>query len=423
MIRSIFVLFLIAAVPSVTRVDAADELIQVKGKYLDLTTDLQSDAEIKLIVSTFDQAVLQWVSFWGDTTVDLRTFRVRACVMRDEAIFRNQGLIPPEVPDFDFGYAMNQSIWVKAQPSEYYTRHLVLHEGVHALMFAAFDGAGTTWFQEGTAELLALHEGVGDSTRVNQIPRSREQVPFWGRFKRMDQLRAISEIPTIETIMGYQPNLIGDVGTYGWSWALVELFQGYPEYRKNLKTLARLGSNQGPEFNQELMRAFQDQWPIVTARWKLLSHDMDYGFDWDRELVDLSMDDPAWQGNPVETLVAANRGWQSVGVRVPGGIKIRLQPSGRITLAETTRPWISEPAGITFEYHRGRPLGQLLVCVLPNAISQSEQYLNPLEIHAVDQAKEFEIQQYSWLLFRVNESGGSLGDNVGEYTVTLSQGS
>ena len=64
--------------------------------------------------------------------------------MRNEATFRSHGLIPIQVPDFNFGYALNQQIWIKAQPSEYYTRHLVLHEGVHAYMFDAFGGAEST---------------------------------------------------------------------------------------------------------------------------------------------------------------------------------------------------------------------------------------------------------------------------------------
>ena len=423
MIRSILFLLMMILAIFVQSAKAADGLIQREGKYLSLITDLESADEIDNIVSTFDHAVTQWVDFFGEPFFNPAEFRVQACVMRDEAKFRREDLIPSAVPSFQFGYALNQKIWVKAQDSEYYTRHLVLHEGVHSFMFTAFDGAGPTWFQEGTAELLSLHEDVGLLTKVNRIPKSREQVPYWGRFKRMDQLRELSEVPTIEAVMRYQPNLIGDVGAYSWSWALVELFQGYPEYATNLKESARSGSTRGPRFNREFTRILQDQWPIISARWRLMCHDLDYGFDWNRERVDLSIEDTAWRGNPVEYKVAANRGWQSIGVRVPGGIKVRLQPEGSITLAETTRPWISEPAGITLEYHDERPLGQLLVCILPNAFSASDSYLEPLEIHAVDQVTDLQIDQYSWLLFRVNDDVGSLSDNQGEYKVTVSVGS
>ena len=414
----------IGLVSVVTSVFGADDaLTRREGKYLDLITDLESTDEVNAIVATFDQAVEQWIAFWGDDSFDRSNFRVQACVMRNVSLFRQQELIPTEVPDFPFGYALNRRIWVKAQPSEYYTRHLVLHEGVHAYMYTAFDGAGPTWFQEGTADLLALHQGVGSSVKTNKIPLNREQVPYWGRFKRMGQLKRAAEVPTLETVMGYQPDLIGDVGTYGWSWAFVELLQGYPDYRPLLLSLSGKASMTGPEFNREVQRSYSDQWPILSARWSLLCHDLDYGFDWSRETVELSMSDPLWDGRPVQTSVGADQGWQSVGVRVPGGIKIRLRPEGRVTLAETTRPWISEPAGVTLQYHRDRPLGQLLVCVLPNAMQDSGEYLQPLKIHALDQEKEFKIDQYSWLLFRVNDAVGSLSDNVGDYSVSLKVGS
>ena len=86
-------------------------------------------------------------------------------------------------------YAQGQQIWVRAQPSEYYTRHLMLHEGVHCLAFAAFGGAGPTWYQEGTAELLATHGGVGTELTVNRIPANRDQV----RGRRAGKARASAE--------------------------------------------------------------------------------------------------------------------------------------------------------------------------------------------------------------------------------------
>ena len=49
--------------------------------------------------------------------------------------------------------------------------------------------------------------------------------------------------------------------------------------------------------------------------------------------------------------------------------------------------------------------------------------LEPLEIHAIDEEKLLEIDQYSWLLFRVNDSVGSLSDNQGDFRVNLTVGS
>ena len=259
--------------------------------------------------------------------------------MRDKGRFAREGLIPPHVPDFPYGYAMGSQIWIMAQQSEYYTRHLVLHEGVHSLAFSEFGGAGPTWFQEGTAELLATHQGAGVNVRVNELPKTREDVPYWGRFKRMGQLRDAGKVPSLRTVMRYRPDLQGDVGTYGWSWAATMLLQAYPEYRESFQAAARYGRVVGPGFNRALRQGLRDQWPVMLARWRIMTDDIDYGYDWSREQVDLSVKDPVWDGKTFEVSVHANQGWQSAGIRVPRGAKVRVTPRGEVTLAETTRPW------------------------------------------------------------------------------------
>jgi hypothetical protein len=235
----------------------------------------------------------------------------------------------------------------------------------------------------------------------------------------MGQLRREGEIPSLQTVMQYQPDLSGDVGTYSWSWAAVMILQAYPEYQQALLAAARGGATVGPGFNRQLQLGLQDQWPILAARWRLMTHDLDYGFDWSRERVNLSIRDPLWNGTPQRLAVAADRGWQSVGFRIPRAAAIRLRVGGEVTLANTTRPWTSEPPGITYQYHRGRPLGQLLVCVLPNALRLDQEFLDPLPIQPITKETVIEVPDYSWLLFRVNDAVDQLGDNEGAYEVSL----
>ena len=417
--QSRLIFFCVGWVVIASTASAADSLLRRDGRFLRLTTDLASADEAERLVESFDTALPQWIRFWNLDEQALTGFRVDAYVMRDPETFDQAGLIPREVPDFNFGYALGNRIWVKAQQSEYYTRHLVLHEGVHSLMFAAYGGAGPTWFQEGTAELLALHRGVAAALQINQIPIDREEVPYWGRFKLMGQLRGEGKIPSLQTVMRYQPNLSGDVGAYSWSWAAVMILQAYPEYRSTLLAAAQNGSTVGPGFNRQLLIDLEEQLPILAARWRLMCHDLDYGFDWSRERVELSIRDPLWSGNPMRVSVAADRGWQSVGFRIPRGVSIRLRPSGEVTLATTSRAWTSQPQGITLQYHRGRPLGQLLVCVLPNAMQADADYLAPLPVQSVTEETVIEVPDYSWLLFRVNDAVDQLGDNQGEYEVSL----
>lgn len=399
---------------------AADPLVRRDGQFLNLTTDLESEDEIRQLIQSFDAAVPQWFRFWNLEQSDFSDFQVEACVMRDRSRFQSEGLIPASVPRFPYGYALGKRVWVNAQPSEYYTRHLLLHEGVHSFAFAVFGGAGPTWFQEGIAELLATHAGSGETLQVNRIPRGREEVPYWGRFKRMDQLRTDGQVPTLPSVMRYQPDLQGDVGKYAWSWAASMILQAYPEYRDTLQTAARNGRRSGPGFNRPLRLALDEQWPILTARWRIMCNDLDYGFDWSRERVQLSTKDPSWDGRPFRFTVAANQGWQSCGLRIPRGVRVHLQPGGQVILANTTRPWLSEPSGITFQYQRGRPVGQLLLCVLPNAIDQQQSTVAPLPIQAITAPSVIEVSEYSWLLFRVNDGLDQLEDNQGQFEVLIS---
>jgi hypothetical protein len=400
----------------------AAELLQREGRFIRLTTDLESAEEADTLVTSFDAAAGQWNQFWNLPDDALATWKVDAYVIRDKAEFKRQGLIPPRVPDFPFGYALGNKIWVLAQQSEYYTRHLLLHEGVHCLAFYAFGGAGPTWYREGTAELLSTHRGKGAGLKINQIPATRDEVPYWGRFKRLTQLREQSAVPTLATVMRYKPDLRGDVGVYGWSWAAAMMLHAYPESRDAFVDAAGIGRDDGGGFNRRLQQGLSKQWPALAARWRLHCHDLDYGFDWSRERVALAANDPVWDGRTIRTEVAAGQGWQSIGVRVPRGQRIQLTASGQITLAPTPKPWISEPAGITFQYHRGRPLGQLLVCVLPNAIDPHWRVLPPLDVRPLEQPTTLEIPQYSWLLMRVNDGVSELSDNTGHYDVTITRG-
>ena len=149
-----------------------------------------------------------------------------------------------------------------------------------------------------------------------------------------------------------------------------------------------------------------------------MCQDLDYGFDWSRERIEISEKDPLWDDQPIKLQVRADRGWQSTGVRFAPHTRLKLQPSGSITLAPQPKPWLSEPAGVTIEYHRGRPLGQLLACVLPNATPAGEK-LVPLQIIPIDKETAITIDKHSWLLLRVNDAVGQLADNTGAYKLVI----
>ncbi|MFK8113713.1 MAG: hypothetical protein AB8B91_16035 [Rubripirellula sp.] len=417
--RNVFLLSYVVwlvAIPTALTTGAA-ELLQSTGQYIRLTSDLPAD-ETDTLVASFDAAVPQWIEFWNLPADSLANWKVDACVMRDKNAFEREGWIPKNVPDFPYGYALGSRIWVLAQDSEYYTRHLLLHEGVHSLAFEQFGGAGPTWFMEGSAELLATHRGQGADIQVNWVPSDRDSVPYWGRFKLMSQLRQQGKLPQIDQVMRYQPSLQGNVEVYGWSWAASMLLHSYPEYRDAFQKAARNGRDVGAGFNRKLYESLRKDWPVIAARWRLMCRDLDYGFDWQREQTQISAADSVWDGQPISTKVVADQGWQSTGVLFQPGAQLSLLPSGQITVAQTTKPWTSQPAGITIEYRSGLPLGQLQMCILPTKTKPDSK--NTLEVRAVTEATSFTVPEFCWLLFRVNDGVGELADNQGAYEVSIS---
>ncbi len=397
----------------------ADEFHNVTGQHIVLTSDIESEAEANELVASFDHAVEQWREFWGLPERSLDAWSVKAFVMQNKPSFQSAGLIDPRVPDFKEGYALGNSIWIMSQPSPYYTRHLLLHEGVHALAFDQFGGAGPSWFMEGTAELLATHQGAGATTIINRFPADRSSVPYWGRLKLMSQRRDDGAVPTLETVMRYPANLNADVESYGWCWAAAMLLSQYDEYRDVFRASARSGRDSGPNFTRQIYQRLLPEWPAVIARWRLMCHQLDYGFDWSRERVTLSVDDPSWQGQPLAINVAADQGWQSLGVRIPAGSRLNLAAVGRCVIAKRAKDWVSEPAGVTIEYVNGRPLGQLVVCLV-SVTHTNQPTCESLKTISVASEAEITVEAESWLVLQINDRVDSRSENSGVYAVNVS---
>jgi hypothetical protein len=404
----------------------SDSLVRRSGKHIRLTTDLPATAQLDRLVSSFDAAVPLWAKFWNLPSGALDDWGVEAYVMQDIATFQRLDLIDPRVPEFPNAYALANQVWVRVQPSEYYTQHLLLHEGVHSLVFHQFGDTGPTWFREGIAELLATHSGSGVDLRINQIPVSRQASPYWGRFKRMDQQRSEGNVPRIETVLQYEANLRGDVDAYGWSWALVSMLDAYPKYRETLLQAAQHGCDTDRQFNQWLTQRLANDWPIVQARWRNLVEDFHYGFDWERQRIQISKQDPMWDGTPIEIQIEADRGWQSIGVRLNRGMTCDVVADGTVIVDDDPKPWVSGPDGVTVEYHNGQPLGRLQARIVPNIApgghDSGSDSLLPLVTIAVGKAATIMIDQPCWLLLRVNDAVGSLDDNQSAYRVSITRG-
>ncbi|TWU43166.1 hypothetical protein Q31b_22040 [Novipirellula aureliae] len=398
----------------------AAEFQTTRGRHITLTTDVSaSQLDAMQLVESFDTAVAAWKAFFELPDQALNDWSINAYVMQDRAAFVAAGLLPQRVPSFTQGFAYRDTVWVMLQPSAYYTRHLLLHEGVHALVIHGFGGTGPSWFAEGTAELLGTHRSSGESVVVGVLPKNKESVPYWGRISLIEKRRNENAIPSIETVMRYQGNLEANAESYAWCWAVVMMLCEYPEYKAAYLSAARGGRDTSINFTRQFYQRLLPQWPVLSARWRLLCSDLNYGFEWDRNRVGLSMSDPLWNGAVLERNLDATRGWQSVGIRVPPQTEFQISASGRCTIAkQAEKSWLSEPGGVTIRYVDGKPLGQCVACFVPIRSSGGRSD-EPLKIVSVESTQRIRCEKESWLVLKINDAVGERGDNEGGYSVTI----
>ncbi len=151
------------------------------------------------------------------------------------------------------------------------------------------------------------------------------------------------------------------------------------------------------------------------------------GFDTDRafpdwgaatQISEASILDPATGQSaapegPLELSIEAAKSWQCIPQAIPQGTSLRLTASGQVTLGQQPRPWLSEPDGITFDYHRGRPLGELVAMFVAKNGAWASRRI------PVGRETTIEIPSDGMLWLQANESSAHRSDNSGSYTVKV----
>src|SRR5262249_49135023 len=102
------------------------------GQHITLYTDLPSSPEIDSLPAVFDAAVPEWAEYFGIDAAQTRDWQVRAFLIGDRKVFDKLGVMPTGDSSFLHGLATGSELWLYDQPSAYYRRHLLLHEGTHA---------------------------------------------------------------------------------------------------------------------------------------------------------------------------------------------------------------------------------------------------------------------------------------------------
>lgn len=388
---------------------------KIEGRHIDLYTDVRDD-EVESYVQAFDLAVPQWAAYFGVENPGPEAFHVRGCLIFDQDRFRAAGLLPANIPPFLHGYQDNGELWVYPQPGDYFTRHLILHEGTHAFMRRVLQGSGPPWYMEGIAELLATHRWENGKLQLKQTLMSKDEAPYWGRVKIVRDEFAAGRALSLESIMKYGWRAHLQTEPYGWSWAACAFFDGSPEYQPVFRQLHQQVSDRTITFSQKFIDRLPGDWNQVTEQWQLFTAEMDYGYDHERAAIEYRPTQPL-EGEK-SLAIQANRGWQSSGLRLDAGKRYRVVAEGDFTLGQVPKPWRSEANGITIHYHQGRPLGILLGAIRDE--NSRLEGLTPLATpFVIGQDLEISPEKSGTLFLRINDAPSALSDNTGELNISV----
>ena len=390
---------------------------KLAGKYLTLFTDLPPHPAVDQLPAIFDQAIPQWCEYFELSPAAVESWRTNGYLIRDEARFRQAGMFPDDLPVFLNGFQRGNELWLYEQPSDYYRRHLLLHEGTHGFMKWALGGTGPPWYMEGAAELLATHRWVDGELTLRYFPRDKEEVLLWGRIKKIRDEVKQNRGRTLKQIMRYDVAAHLEVAPYAWCWAAAAFFDNHPACRQPFRELRNSAFDSSPRFSAKLYQRIASQWPHLMRQWQLFVLNMEYGYDLGREAIEpRPIVDLPRAGATVK--VVADRGWQSTGFRLEQGQVYRLEASGRFQIARDSQIWWCESNGITLRYHGGLPLGILLA-----AVDDEDQPVSGITRLAVPESighgADLTTQRAGTLYLRVNDSPAELADNAGELTVRI----
>ena len=385
------------------------------GKHIDLYSDIDDDAKRQQWVNLFDDATTQWCKLFDIDPQTTRPWRMTAVIMENETRITNAGLIPEDLPKFPAGYNRGHEFWVYLQKDEYYTRHLILHEGTHAFMQWLLGSSGTPWYSEGMAEWIALHHWDGQSVTLNQTITDKAQTPGWGRVGLLKKLLAEGEPKSLDDVFNIPPTAFRDVKSYAWSWAACEFLAHHRLSKEPFAQLPKQLRGSLRQFKTAFRTELKPHWQTLSRDWYLYIHEVDYGTD-----ITAAALGTTTANDDGSVSVSAVSSWQSTGISVKPSDQFKIVSSGDFIVGETTKPWRCEPNGITVQYYDGHPLGKLMAAVIGDGPEQ----IVPVPVGGTsgvggDSEKSVTFNRAGVLALRINESPAKLGDNSGRLKVTI----
>lgn len=331
-----------------------------------LVTDMEPDEAIRALPKMVTEAYEPMCHFLN--LIPRKNWQLTAFLMKENAPFIDAGYLPDFLPAFHNGFSYNSFCWLYEQPSEYYRRHLLLHEMVHSLVLTHLGFVGPVWYAEGLAEYLATHDLSAQPIQLGWMPPNREATPYYARIREIRDAVAAGKGRTFDEAFVFRHEDYASNEVYYWSWGLFWFLENHPDTHEVLHEMAsRLkDSPTGKPLTDYLFQKLQKKLPKIRQEWEMFLATLDYGYSLEPMLWKEVAVEPLEKEQPFLRTVEANRGWQSTGIRVRKGDLLVIQAKGRFQIhVPDEEPYPCEANGVTIEYFRGFPLGQLQAAILP----------------------------------------------------------
>lgn len=391
---------------------------KITGQRLILYSDLPAKDLVGL-PEMAEQLYPTLEGFFGPLPPDRegRPYQMTAFLMSEPQRFLDAKLINESRVQPHEGWYRGSEFWWNLQPSAYYTRHLLLHEATHCFMHVMPPVDCPPWYVEGMAEVFGTHAtDAAGKLQLGVMPARPEDFSGWARISVIQDEVKAGRLLDVDQILALRFNDFQKLPAYAWSWALCHYLNNHPRYQKPFRELAKRVFDGG--FQKQFADLFARDMPDLKDEWLLYASQLQYGHDIVHGKMEFSPGLEVDKEQPAKAVaIFAQRGWQSAGAKVIAGKTYHIRASGRITLAETSKPWISEPQGISIRYFSGQALGRLIGCIRPEPLDGRNRGILKLIPFGPD---EVFIASHSGTLFlRCNDAWNELQDNTGEFQVQI----
>jgi hypothetical protein len=264
------------------------------------------------------------------------------------------------------------------------------------------------------AEFLGTHQWKDGRLAMGVMPRSRDDVPGWGRVRKIQDLFAEGKALSLEQVLQFRVSAHQHNEAYAWSWAAAALLDFHPRYRDRFRSISH--SVGAPDFTEQFRQRIGDDWNALADEWQVFVGNMEYGYDVPPMAIDFKPGQPPGSGWNVVRVDAA-KGWQNTGIQLDEGASYDIRAQGRYQVAKEPVIWWCEPGGVTIRYHRGHPLGILLAAVKPDGVEgEASAFLQP---ETIGLGTTLNPQATGTLYLRINDSAAELNDNAGTLDVAI----